>query len=304
MWYIINSNELYHHGIKGQKWGVRRYQNPDGTLTEEGKRQYSKGEKSTREERYRLKTEKIKIRNENRQARLMQKQKKADLTEQKRKLRVEKNNDRHDYLMTRREQLKRIAKDDRAALSRKKNFASDKADNKNDISVPSDSRKKIGFSDSLKKKVKVGAGIATGVLVAVGGYQIYKNNKGEIGDKVKNLVDKGRNGYDAVLRKVTGKTQEQIGKEREYRKDLKKVSTFSDSELNKRITRLKTEQALKNITNQQVNSGRTLVSDSMKKVAATALTGIGIYAVSAIAKGKFDREQLGNSIFNGGPKKK
>ena len=30
---------LIHHGIKGQKWGVRRYQNPDGTYTELGKRQ-------------------------------------------------------------------------------------------------------------------------------------------------------------------------------------------------------------------------------------------------------------------------
>ena len=28
---------IYHHGIKGQKWGVRRYQNPDGTLTSMGK---------------------------------------------------------------------------------------------------------------------------------------------------------------------------------------------------------------------------------------------------------------------------
>ena len=33
-------NELFHHGVKGQKWGVRRYQNQDGTLTEEGKSRY------------------------------------------------------------------------------------------------------------------------------------------------------------------------------------------------------------------------------------------------------------------------
>lgn len=30
-------NEIYHHGIKGMKWGVRRYQNKDGSLTSTGK---------------------------------------------------------------------------------------------------------------------------------------------------------------------------------------------------------------------------------------------------------------------------
>lgn len=32
------SNELYHHGIKGQKWGLRRFQNKDGTRTAAGKK--------------------------------------------------------------------------------------------------------------------------------------------------------------------------------------------------------------------------------------------------------------------------
>lgn len=34
------SDELYHHGIKGQRWGVRRYQNEDGSLTTAGKLRY------------------------------------------------------------------------------------------------------------------------------------------------------------------------------------------------------------------------------------------------------------------------
>lgn len=39
---------LMHHGIKGQKWGIRKYQNSDGTLTPEGKERYNRALKKSK----------------------------------------------------------------------------------------------------------------------------------------------------------------------------------------------------------------------------------------------------------------
>lgn len=47
---IIYDQELYHYGVKGMKWGIRRYQNKDGTLTSKGKKRYEKSNDNSNDE--------------------------------------------------------------------------------------------------------------------------------------------------------------------------------------------------------------------------------------------------------------
>ena len=46
----MDNNELQHWGIRGMKWGIRRYQNKDGTLTNAGKKRYNKEMEKLKEE--------------------------------------------------------------------------------------------------------------------------------------------------------------------------------------------------------------------------------------------------------------
>ena len=54
---IISGGELYHHGVKGMHWGIRRYQNADGSLTPAGAKHYGDGGVGTKKATRKAKTE-------------------------------------------------------------------------------------------------------------------------------------------------------------------------------------------------------------------------------------------------------
>lgn len=54
-----NEDYLEHFGIKGQKWGVRRFENEDGSLTEAGKERYSLRDRSTDRRAYKRASKKL-----------------------------------------------------------------------------------------------------------------------------------------------------------------------------------------------------------------------------------------------------
>ena len=77
----MNNAELFHTGVKGMKWGVRRYQNKDGSLTPLGKKRYAK-------ELAKLEAEKKRIRQQEQTAKKLKKldDMRKDLDERKKAL--------------------------------------------------------------------------------------------------------------------------------------------------------------------------------------------------------------------------
>lgn len=160
-------NELYHHGIMGMKWGVRRYQNFDGSYTKEGLKRYRSSEENYNKKKAEYKT----IRKDKTASRYTKKMAKANVKESKLDLQKKYN------------QLKWDKLGDKGKAKYKKGM-------------------RIRYNNKMLKGVSTASGIAT-----AGAYYLYAAGKISQKDFMKVLAasaaaDLGTLGVGAVVNKV------------------------------------------------------------------------------------------------------
>ena len=177
---LYSCNDLQHHGIKGMKWGVRRFQNPDGSLTAAGRRRYDVGE-----------------------ARQTMKDAKADMRSAKKEYDRAYNKA---YNYSSRHYVSQFTNKKRIKESDKRwGDAYVKANEYNDTVKKYKTAKKEykavkrqsndgGLTEGQKKAIKIGAAVAATALVAYGTYKL-----GAVG-KVAKLAKVGLTKTDDVAR--------------------------------------------------------------------------------------------------------
>ena len=173
----LKTREMYHHGIKGQRWGIRKYQNPDGTLTAEGRARYGIDEKDNASNRLlRSSDTNRKDAGELRKAAILAKTEKArkDLLD---------SADALEKLAEKQEALAKMSKDG------KKLYKQDKRDQK--------ILDRSNAANALAKAGKIGANyFATEVLVAFAGTGLSKLMKSQ---SAADAVIKGTNFVNKTL---------------------------------------------------------------------------------------------------------
>ena len=245
-------DELVHHGIKGQKWGVRRFQNKDGSLTAKGKKRYNDDEYD--EERERLEQETA-ARRGVKYVRKTKKEREAEDAENEREFNARLEKDTAAQKRTE-DRMKEVDKKLQAKYDLSSMEDLDKYYKEYDeewFKILDEERKKEGLSHAdMSADELYHYGIKgqkwgvrrfqnkDGSLTPVGrqrySYDDFKNAKANI-DKANEVVKSGK-----IVSETVGK-RAQDAFNKQYNKQIQKsISEMSDKELREVVNRLNMEE--------------------------------------------------------------
>lgn len=292
-------DEIKHHGIKGQKWGVRRFQNKNGSLTSAGKKRYNDDEYD--EERERLEQE-VAARRGVKYVRKTKKEREAEDAENERQEKERRSKEDAAYKRTE-DRMKEVDK----KLQTKYDFnSSDDVDkyykeyDEEWFKILYEERKKEGLSHTDLSTDEL---YHYGIKGMKWGVRRFQNEDGSLTAKGKQRYGTKENfekQYPEDKKKTLGKVSSTIKKtggavdklkninDNQIRKAneariKKDVSQMSDQELQKIVNRLNMEERYKQVMNSRAaEEGKNKVGKILE-YAGTALT-VGIGAVELMIK--------------------
>ena len=288
MEYYVRSDELQHHGIKGMKWGIRRYQNKDGSLTKAGVKRYynkdgsltKKGEKWYNKETSELKSEKKELQGKLRIQKKNEKLKNLkDETEE-----MKKSVEEQETPEAKREQL--LKSTDAKELYENRNLLTTAELNERINRIDTEARlnskivvehEKTGreiVNEKLKKASETINNVTNlyrnidNAYSSVSGSSIGKALKKQLGieDKVKEFdLDKQLKNMNKLTNQQVGELSKRLLNEKTARKTANELKAMADAEKKSKESKKKAEQKLKDAQKQVDDYNRKLYEESQNR---------------------------------------